>query len=334
MGDHKVDRLRERALTRGEVSLAQLHRASSWIVFGAALALMSLSLVSIYWALDLVGMPPLLALIGALALEGGMAWTAHTATTIRKPRPPKKDGAARPDGYYLHLWVIYSAVTLLAQAANVWHAMVSVADFLVREPKALPPWMPESAAYWFAGAFALLFPLGGTLFVHVSGFLRVHGAGADWIDTDAQTVQVRDETGSTARASRPRATRAPQGETHAPPVEPRELVASEPRGESVPDHALEYPRDPARQALLETLVVRLRAQPDAAAKDLATTDEVMEAIGISDKGNARTARLKLYEKARARLQAEPRPAASLVITDPYEVEQILDEDRAREPVAS
>jgi hypothetical protein len=317
MGEHKVERLRERLLTRGEVGLAAWHRAWRRIMFGTALGLMSASLFAITWALALVGIPRWLALPVAVVMEVGMAGVASTATTIRKPRSAKRDGTPRPDGYYLSLWVIFSFMMLLAQAANVGHAVVKVSDQI----GTLPAWLPHAAVYGFAAAFAALFPLGGTLFIHVSGFLRAHGVGADWIDADAESVRVRDET---ARVPRTRGNRVPAKTSHgdgdAPQDETRDEPVPVPHAETAPERALEYPRDPARQALLETLVERLRAQPDAAAKDLLTTDEVKAATGITDNGNARTFRGKLYGQAQTRLTAE----AEQGLTDAW-VETVLTE---------
>ena len=78
--------------------------------------------------------------------------------------------------------------------------------------------IPPSAAYVFACAFAALFPLGGTMFVHVSGFLRVHGAGAQWIDQDAEPVFEE----APVRAPKVAALRAqPKAEVSAQVEEPR-----------------------------------------------------------------------------------------------------------------
>lgn len=342
MGDHKAERLRERVLTRGEISLAQWHRMVRHIVFGAALALMSLSLVALHWALDLVGIPTLLAFAGAIFIEVGMACVASAATTIRKPREPGKDGEARDPGYYLSLWAIFSFMMLLAQGANVGHALVEVSGQI----QTLPAWVPSRAVYLFAGAFAALFPLGGTLFVHVSGFLRAHGADANWIDPDAESVRVREDSTTTTRAVRPRASRAngrpTARDTNAvetrPPTRPTDIDAPpEPRAE--PTRPVEYRRDPARQALFETYVERLRARPDCRPRDVMTTEEILASIGITDNGNARTIRGQFHKKAQARLAAEPPTGPVLVVHDGQPeawmdadgVEGLLSRDREPEP---
>lgn len=170
-------KLIQRYISAGDRKLRDWHLFLQRVTFGAALVLMSASVVSLHWACNLIGLrgwwEPV-AWAVPLAMEGGMAAVASTATTIRKDN----------GSYYLSLWAIFSFVMLLAQASNIGHAITSVAA----DPPALPAVIPMSAAYVFACAFAALFPLGGTMFVHVSGFLRVRGAGAHWIDQDAEVV--------------------------------------------------------------------------------------------------------------------------------------------------
>ena len=210
------------ALTRGEISLAQWHRMLRHGEFACALVLMCLSLVALSWALELVGIPVWLAYVGAVFIEVGMAGTASAATTIRKPG----------GGYYLSLWAIFSFMMALAQAANVGHALVEVSGRLGD----LPPWMDARVAYVFAAAFAALFPLGGTMLIHVSGFLRVHGADAQWVDAGALAVEKRAADSvqpparpRTATAQTAHTERAPEPSLPEPDAPPLSLTAAQTR---------------------------------------------------------------------------------------------------------
>ena len=93
---------------------------------------MSLSLVSLHWALVLVGVPDALAWVGPVVLEVGMAGTAFAATTQHKPLD---DGTAPPTW---KLWGIFTFLMALAQAANLGHAIVSVQPRLAAIPTVIP----------------------------------------------------------------------------------------------------------------------------------------------------------------------------------------------------
>jgi hypothetical protein len=221
----RTPQLLQQYVSAGDLSLRAWHLLLRRVTFGAALILMLASVVSLHWACNLIGLNGYwepVAWIVPLAMETGMAAVASTATTIRKdPKPGRED---QPGGYYFSLWVIFSFVMLLAQASNIGHALTTVA-----ENDQLPPAIPREIIYGFAAAFAALFPLGGTLFVHVSGFLRAHGTGARWIGDDAELVRIQAAPGfaptQPARAPRPAQTRT-QPAQRAP--EPARADAAQP----------------------------------------------------------------------------------------------------------
>jgi hypothetical protein len=123
------------------------------------------------------------------------------------PRLRKPDG-----GTYRSPWLAFGFFMFIAQLCNVGHALVEVSGRLSE----LPPWMPTWVIYTFAGALAALFPLGGTMLVHMSGFLRAHGADAAWIDEDALRVGQRAQESTRARTPKP--TRAHADDERAPEV--------------------------------------------------------------------------------------------------------------------
>jgi hypothetical protein len=199
--------LRAQYVTDGDKSLKEWHLLLRRVTFAAALVLMAASIVSLHWACQLIGLWEPVAWVVPLAMETGMAAVASTATTIRKdPKPGRED---HPGGYYISLWVIFSFVMLLAQGSNLGHALVTVAD-----NDSIPTVIPTDVVMVFAATFAALFPLGGTLFVHVSGFLRAHGTGARWIEDDAEVVYVAAQPGQPAHVTR--TARAPQRAQTAP----------------------------------------------------------------------------------------------------------------------
>lgn len=197
----RAPQLIQHYVTGGDRSLRDWHQFLRRVTFGAALVLMAASVVSLHWACNLIGFTGWwepVAWAVPLAMETGMAAVASTATTIRKdPKPGRED---KPGSYYLSLWLIFSFVMLLAQAANIGHAVTTVAG----NAGELPSVIPVQAVYFFACGFAALFPLGGTMFVHVSGFLRARGTGARWIGEDAELVMVEAAPGAPA-AQQPRA---------------------------------------------------------------------------------------------------------------------------------
>lgn len=231
----KAPQLMQHYVTGGDRSLRSWHLLLRRVTFGAALVLMAASVVSLHWACNLIGLRGAwepVAWVVPLAMETGMAAVASTATTIRKPAKP---GREEPGGYYLSLWFIFSFVMLLAQASNIGHAITTVAE----STDELPPVIPLNLIYGFAAAFAALFPLGGTLFVHVSGFLRAHGTGARWIEDDAELVSIQVAPGSPGAAP----VRAPQT-ARAPRTTP--VPAAQTRAQSPAQPVVQSPAQPAR----------------------------------------------------------------------------------------
>jgi hypothetical protein len=190
------------ALTRGEESIAQLHDALIYLFLALGAGFQLVSVYALSWLASLAGFPAPLNWVAAAAVEFAMAATSAAVTTAHKHRKPAKDGTPRPDGYFLLPWLVFAVLMGLAQSANVGHAMTEVASRLHEFPPGLPPRVP----YILAGAFAALFPLGGTFMVYMSGFLRMHGQAANWVEDGARTVSVRASSArSGERAARKQA---------------------------------------------------------------------------------------------------------------------------------
>ena len=214
----KAPTLRQVFVTPGAKSMRAWHEyLRRWTMWCAA-AFVFASYFALRWACLLVGLPsPFdgglhLAVPFAegvpLAIEVGMLSIASTATTIRKQGHVDSAGKRVPGAYYTSLWVIFSFLMVLSQAANIGHAMVAITEQL--PTMALPPFIAPTAVYVFGACFAALFPLGGTLLVHVSGFLREHGTGAQWIEDDTEVVYEEVEPGE-AQQARPRPEASPAG---------------------------------------------------------------------------------------------------------------------------
>jgi hypothetical protein len=222
----KAPTLKQTFVTPGALDMRDWHKhLRRWTMWCAA-AFVFASYFSLRWACLLVGLPsPFegglhLAVPFAegvpLAIEVGMLSIASTATTIRKRAYVNKAGKQVRGAYYKSLWVIFSFLMVLSQAANIGHAMVAITEQL--PTMALPQFIAPTAVYVFGACFAALFPLGGTLLVHVSGFLREHGTGAQWIEADTAVVYEEVEPGAVQEA-RPR--------SDAPPPAPDKAVERE-----------------------------------------------------------------------------------------------------------
>lgn len=257
MASPKNPTLLAQYVTGGDRSLKDWHLFLRRVTFAAALVLMAASIVSLHWACQLIGLWEPVAWVVPLAMECGMAAVASTATTIRKdPKPGQETG-----GYYISLWVIFSFVMLLAQGSNIGHALVTVAN-----NDTLPPVIPSWIVYTFACVFAALFPLGGTLFVHVSGFLRAHGTGARWIEDDAEVVYVQAAPGQAAqpaRAPRPAPARTQPAPARAPESTERAPRADAPAPARASSNTPEQER--ARVVFDRMVLERPHERPDAAA---------------------------------------------------------------------
>lgn len=253
----RAPHLIQQYVTQGDRGLREWHLLLRRVTFGAAIILMGASVVSLHYACALIGLPDQpwapIAWIVPLAMETGMAAVASTATTIRKEPKPGREG--QPGAYYWSLWCIFSFVMMLAQAANIGHAAVVVSERITE----LPPFIPDQVVYIFACAFAALFPLGGTLLVHVSGFLRAHGTGARWIEDDTEVVFVEATAGAPAhpvRAPRPtvqpaRTATPPPAARASEPARAPERVVSAPAQVSAP-----APAEPAAPVMRQSTSLR------------------------------------------------------------------------------
>ena len=110
--------------TEGRRSLRKWHIFLRRVTFGCALLLMVASIWALHWACELIGLPPVISWVVPLAMEAGMASVASVATTIRKDKTNKQREKGRPGSYYVSLWLIFSFIMALAQAANIAHALV------------------------------------------------------------------------------------------------------------------------------------------------------------------------------------------------------------------
>lgn len=350
-------------VTKADRTMAEWHLLLRRATFGAAIVLMLASIVSLHWACVLIGLPDQpyapVAWIVPLAMEVGMASVASTATTIRKKPKAEQLAEGRPGGYYLSLWAIFTFIMALAQAANIGHAMSVIETRLATAN--LPAFIPEGVIYGFASAFAALFPLGGTLLIHVSGFLREYGAMQRVIGEDAELVYVEDAaaghapiaqpTRPSARPASPTATRP--AATPAPrPADAPTAPAPRPAG-AAPATRVEQAAPAGSRAEAEAAVLA-EYRSRLAEGDRMDGKEIAERLGMKDTGNARTLRLRwdralaaefgvdknhFLEHAVALLAGEHTPAVELAAAAPAEdpIEAQVDvtaaTEKARDAVA-
>jgi hypothetical protein len=293
-----------RALTRAEISLADWHRLWRHGFFVFAIGWMLLSAFALHWMITLTGIPSWAAWAGAFFYEGSVAGIATTATTARKP-----DNSAHRSP-----WLGLVFFVLIAQICNVFHALVSVSGRVGE----LPPWIPTWLAYTLAGALAALFPLGGMMLVHMSGFLRAHGADAQWVDPDAQ--RVLDATAHRA----PRTARIPRPDVRSDDAEPRALPAPiapthdaepEPVALSDDERALP-PRDRAR-LLYDRMTV-----------DGATPTASAVARAFASAGGDGTVHPSTVRRWVEQFRAEPTDSNGAHSVTAEELERILDDAQA------
>lgn len=182
---------RTRALTRGELRLAGFHQIIGYSSALAALCLMGASITALYWFAGVIGLPLAARVLVSLAIEVMAVSLAASATTAYRDGG-KVDWSA---------WAGFGFFISIAAFANVLHALT----FL--DEAAAPTWLSDGAFVLAACLFAAACPLGGTWGVHRFGWLRAHGADAQWGADSGQRVEVEP----TPRAPRaPRAERAPQ----------------------------------------------------------------------------------------------------------------------------
>ncbi|WP_435059430.1 hypothetical protein [Streptomyces sp. bgisy060] len=168
-----------RAITQGERELRDWHRNLRLGAAGAGFGMMIASLYQLHWAGTLVGFPTVAAGAMAVSLETLLAFNAGAVTTIRR-----RDADGNETGYYWSLWLIFGFLLTISIAANVGHAMTVLATWLGSGDA--PQVLDEHRAwvYGIGSGVAAMVPLGGSFGLHISGFVRAHGAGSDWVDPD------------------------------------------------------------------------------------------------------------------------------------------------------
>lgn len=176
-----------RAITQGERELRDWHKRLRLGAAGAGFGMMIASLYQLHWAGTLVGFPTIAAGAMAVSLETLLAFNAGAVTTIRR-----RDAEGNETGYYWSLWLIFGFLLTISIAANVGHAMAALATWFGSGQA--PQVLDENRAwvYGIGSAVAAMVPLGGSFGLHISGFVRAHGAGSDWVDPDG-TRLAQDE---------------------------------------------------------------------------------------------------------------------------------------------
>ncbi|MEW1700123.1 hypothetical protein ACIQCR_17195 [Streptomyces sp. NPDC093249] len=180
-----------RAVTQGERELRDWHRNLRLGAAGAGFGMMTASLYQLHWAGTLVGFPTVAAGTMAISLEILLAFNAGVVTSIRR-----RDADGNETGYYWSLWLIFGFLLTISIAANVGHAVVAMGAWLGsgEAPRVLvenPAWV-----YGIGSAVAAMVPLGGSFGLHISGFVRAHGAGSDWVDPDGTRVLAEESADS------------------------------------------------------------------------------------------------------------------------------------------
>ncbi|MFF4188120.1 hypothetical protein ACFYZ9_33490 [Streptomyces sp. NPDC001691] len=178
-----------RDITQGERDLRDWHRNMR---IGAALAgygMMLASLYQLHWAGTLIGFPWIPAAAMAGSLELLLAFNAGAVTSIRKRNPDGTEG-----GYYWSLWGIFGFLLCISIAANVGHCLVALSEWF--GSGAAPQVMVDHQmwVYGVGSAVSAMVPLGGSFGLHVSGFVRKHGAGSDWSDSSGSAAVVTPGT--------------------------------------------------------------------------------------------------------------------------------------------
>lgn len=201
-----------RSLTRGEIGLAGFHRIIGYSSAVAALCLMGASITALYWFAGVIGLPTPAQVLVALAIEVMAASLAASATTAFR------DGG-RVD---FTAWVGFAFFITIAAFANIMHVVTFI------DTSVAPEWFGKGEFIVAACIFAAACPLGGTWGVHRFGWLRAHGADAEWSEdaqgrmvAPAQAARAPRAAAQPLRAAQPRATPA------APAAQP---AAQEPRG--------------------------------------------------------------------------------------------------------
>lgn len=178
---------------RGEVGLAKFHHLIGYASFLAGIALMLASFTALYWFAGVIGLPTIARLAVAGAIEVMAASLASSATTARR-ETGKVD---------LSAWIGFAFFVSIAAYANIMHVIVALTGD--KPIPGLPAGFVITPEFVLAACvFAAACPFGGTFGVHRFGWLRAHGADAEWTDTNEGVLVVEQP----ARAPKPK--RAPQ----------------------------------------------------------------------------------------------------------------------------
>jgi len=186
-------RTRTRTLTQGEIGLGQFHRLIGYASFAAGMCLMLASVTALYWFAGVIGLHPIARVAVALAVEVLAASLASSATTAYR-EGGKVDVSA---------WIGFAFFITIAAYANIMHVIVYI------DVDQAPVWFPQKTFIIAACIFAAACPLGGTWGVHRFGWLRAHGADAQWQHTEDGTLVAQEPPARAARATTTAARPAP-----------------------------------------------------------------------------------------------------------------------------
>jgi hypothetical protein len=225
-------KLNLRSVTKGELSVMGWHAFSIWALLVVGFGLMLTSFTALFWAADLIGFPRIAAVTSAGGFEAMVALVGVAATSVRKKHPDGSEG-----GFYASMWMIFLFQIAVSIMVNVLHASISLDEWFSTA-------VPGSTALRFKNvitialcAYAAAVPIGGTLAAHASGFLRKHGAGADWVvdevpaEASVQAAPAKPE-GKHAAGARPAP--APRPVTTAKSAPARPVVTAPVATEAAP----------------------------------------------------------------------------------------------------
>lgn len=243
---------------RGEIGLATFHHGIGISSFLAGIVLMLVSFTALHWFGGVIGLPEIARIGVAIAFEVLAAGLASSATTARRESGETDTSA----------WIAFGAVVSVNAFANVMHVIVFLVHAKPGTPAAdLPPELRGST--WFIAAacvFAAICALGGTLGVHRFGWLRAHGADADWTDT-AEGVVVQQP----ARKPAPK-----------PAARVEERPARRPEPATVPAAPTARVEEPAVRVEATPAGDRLRKSPEQVLVD-SICDEMLAEMPEDDK---------------------------------------------------
>lgn len=306
---------------RGELGLAKFHRLVGYSSFAAALMLMMASVTALYWFAGVIGLPWYACVAVALAIEVMAATQASSATTARR-----ENGKVDPSA-----WAGFAFFIAIAAFANIMHVLTFI------DVSNVPPWFPKGAFIAASCVFAAACPLGGTWGVHRFGWLRAHGADAQWTDTEEGVIvngsgPVRRQAPRPARkpaqVSVQPSARTEQTERAPEPVIAREQIppAAQPQPERVsadaqPVHAQAITGDDARdrmRALFDQAVAtNPHTKPDAS--------KLHDAAGIGDSKSKATTRRwvgEWWDKFTADREETERQFRELHAADPDQPDEL------------